>query len=155
GHYAFRFRKKITPGARPGGGRSHGDEVPLQGLRARVEGPDTGHGCWRAEVDSAGSSAIEGDHVMRSLFAVCVAASLTWAVAAADPDPPKDIQGTWSMTSAVERGKAVPAEKLKGGKFVIGKDKLTMSVGEKGDIQFSYKLNTAAKPKVIDLTQDG
>jgi uncharacterized protein (TIGR03067 family) len=87
--------------------------------------------------------------VLVGLFAV-----LLVGVATAGDDAKKalkQLEGTWSVVSVVERGKKVPADNLAEVQFVIAGDKLTMKKGDKSE-DGTIKLDPTQKPAHIDVT---
>jgi uncharacterized protein (TIGR03067 family) len=77
-------------------------------------------------------------------------------------DKPKDtkkdadkIQGTWAAEKATIGGKEAPEEQAKEIKIVFGKDGKGTVNTPKGEIEVTYKLDPAKKPKQITLEGDG
>jgi uncharacterized protein (TIGR03067 family) len=66
-------------------------------------------------------------------------------------DDLKRFQGTWSVTSAVEGGKAIPEEKTKDVQVVFDGNKISVKMGEKS-MDGTFKLDPSKKPKQIDVT---
>jgi uncharacterized protein (TIGR03067 family) len=62
------------------------------------------------------------------------------------------MQGTWTVVSLTEQGKAIPAAETEILEFVINKD--VISVYEKGkiEVQYQVKLDPEKTPKTIDFT---
>jgi uncharacterized protein (TIGR03067 family) len=79
------------------------------------------------------------------------------AAASAKDDAKGDherIQGPWKVVSAEDSGRKAPDEVIKHLKWVITKEKITYTFGNK-TTEWSYKLETTKKPKWIDLTEGG
>jgi uncharacterized protein (TIGR03067 family) len=62
----------------------------------------------------------------------------------------KRFQGTWSITSAVEGGKAAPEEMIKDFRVVIEGNKMTVTMGDKS-MEGTFKIDPDKKPKQIDV----
>jgi uncharacterized protein (TIGR03067 family) len=85
-------------------------------------------------------------------------ASLTETVAdtpkSKDGDDQKKLQGTWKVVSHELDGKEAPAEEGKEVKLTFRGTKVTFNVGE-NKFEATYKLDSAAKPKRIELSYSG
>ena len=86
---------------------------------------------------------------IKSLAAVVFVVSIAVAAArlAAQASP---IEGTWLPVSAELAGKPFPDEVLKTIKLVVKGDKFLVTVGQSPD-SGDLKINSAAKPKAIDI----
>ncbi len=62
------------------------------------------------------------------------------------------LEGTWVIVSAVENGK--PLDEIKGDKLTFKDGTLTIKTKEK-DEKGTFKLDSSAKPKTIDFTEEG
>src|SRR5262245_4336801 len=90
----------------------------------------------------------------RIAMKVRLLAALTVALLlAADADDAKKelakLAGTWDVVSVERDGKALPADKAKGGTLTIKGDKYVVKIGET-TIEGVYKLDPSLKPKAID-----
>ena len=63
----------------------------------------------------------------------------------------KALQGAWQLAELVTGDVPAPADRVKGVKFTVKDDKLTME-GLDGKREFAIKLDPSGKPKAIDLT---
>jgi uncharacterized protein (TIGR03067 family) len=84
-----------------------------------------------------------------------VLALLAWMVPVVHADDAeKDLkaaQGAWQLAELTTDAGPAPADRIKGVKFTIKDDKLTMD-GLDGKPEFTIKLDPSKKPKAIDLT---
>jgi uncharacterized protein (TIGR03067 family) len=74
---------------------------------------------------------------------------------AGNGDEPKDgenLQGTWLPSAAEFGGMKFPDEIRKTMKLVVKDDKYTVTVGKERSDHGTVKLNSAAKPKEMDIT---
>jgi uncharacterized protein (TIGR03067 family) len=87
---------------------------------------------------------------MKSLFLAGIFA-LVFCVAPARADDAKDLEGTWTPTSAELPGTKFPDEVLKTIKLVIKDGKYTVTVGKEED-KGTCKIAPDKKPKELDIT---
>jgi uncharacterized protein (TIGR03067 family) len=62
------------------------------------------------------------------------------------------MQGTWTIVSLTEQGKAIPAAETGILEFVIDKDVITVYEKGKIEVQYQVKLDPEKTPKAIDFT---
>jgi uncharacterized protein (TIGR03067 family) len=72
--------------------------------------------------------------------------------APAPADDKKDIQGTWTVVSAVRSGEKEPEDAVKKLGYVIKDDTITMLKDGKDVGTYTFKLDAAKSPKAIDAT---
>ena len=61
------------------------------------------------------------------------------------------LQGTWSLVSVEINGKALPREAIQGAELVVKRGKYAFTLGDT-QLEITYKLDPAKKPKTIDIT---
>ncbi len=64
------------------------------------------------------------------------------------------MQGTWTVVSLTELGKAIPAEETDILEVVVNKDVMTVYKKGKVEVQYRFKLDPDKKPKQIDFTDE-
>ncbi len=92
---------------------------------------------------------------MRSCFLILLTVGFLFSADVSKDDVEGDlekIRGGWKVVSAEDSGHKTPDEVIKNLKWVITKDKITYTFGEK-ITEWSYKLDPAKKPKWIDLRE--
>ena len=95
----------------------------------------------------------------------CMFAIVFLAIAAGDAycEPPDDdiqqqakqLEGTWTFSSAIDDGNKVPAERIRGAKMVFTKDKLVMVTPDGTKAELDYKLYGGNSPRWFDLINKG
>ena len=97
----------------------------------------------------------------RAAFAFLVVGPLAAAGSAGNPGGKagkKDearIQGTWSVVSGEKEGKKVPKGEVNDFKVTFGAGGKLMATHDGKDVEGTYQLDPAKKPRQIDVTIDG
>jgi uncharacterized protein (TIGR03067 family) len=82
-----------------------------------------------------------------------LAAAVAPAVRAEDKKAPKSLEGTYTLVSGEEDGKAVPEERIKGGIVRFTADKITGTDKDKKEFfAANYKLDATKTPWAITMT---
>jgi uncharacterized protein (TIGR03067 family) len=89
--------------------------------------------------------------LLRPLIALTLILSFLLAARSADARDGDTVEGAWLPSAAELAGKTFPDEVRKSIKLVIEDGKYTVSLGKAVD-KGTIKLNTAAKPKELDIT---
>jgi uncharacterized protein (TIGR03067 family) len=97
---------------------------------------------------------------MRRILLGCLVLGLLLAVAPLRADEKEELQklqGTWEMVSVVDRGKEVPADKIKGAKLIVTEAKAKLvppasAPAPAKEISLAVKVDPSKTPKAIDLT---
>lgn len=89
-------------------------------------------------------------------YAIGLLACLSTAGGADADKAKKDneaLQGTWAIVEVVASGVVAPKDKLKDGRFIVDKDRLTIRgvPGDKEDYEFRFRVDPSTTPKQIDL----
>ncbi len=87
----------------------------------------------------------------KSIVVLSLLLSLALTVRGDDTKDREAMSGTWLPETAELAGKKFPDEVRKTMKLVLKDDKYTVMVGDKSD-KGTVKLNSAAKPKELDIT---
>jgi uncharacterized protein (TIGR03067 family) len=90
-----------------------------------------------------------------ALLGLVLVAGALWAD---DPTKqgPAQLQGTWKVVSAWQRGEQSPAERVANLRLVIEGDRLIIKEGDKpSDEKATFKLDPKQKPPAIDIIPDG
>jgi uncharacterized protein (TIGR03067 family) len=91
---------------------------------------------------------------MKDILAITLIASFT-ALAVHAGDEKADLeklQGTWTVVSLTEEGKAVPAAEIAELMITIEKDEYTATVKDKAVAKYRFKIDPSKKPATIDFT---
>ncbi len=88
---------------------------------------------------------------LKSIVAITFMLSCSLAAASEEKKDDADIQGTWLPSAAEMAGQPLPESVRKSIKLVVNDGKYTVTAGSQVD-RGSVKLNSAAKPKEIDIT---
>lgn len=92
---------------------------------------------------------------MKTRIAFVLMAGLLLGADAKDAKKDTDlVQGTWQVTELVRNGETASKDDAAKAQLIIDGDKYTFKSGE-GDMQGTFKLDAAAKPKSIDVTPAG
>ena len=89
--------------------------------------------------------------LLKPVVLLTLVLSFPLAARSGDDKEGDTIQGTWLPSTAELGGKMFPDEVRKTIKLVVKDDKYTVTVGKQVD-QGTVKLNSAAKPKELDIT---
>jgi uncharacterized protein (TIGR03067 family) len=91
---------------------------------------------------------------MKDILAITLIASFTaFAVHAGDEKADLEkLQGTWTVVSLTEEGKAVPAAEIANLQITIEKDEYTATEKDKVVAKYRFKLDPTKKPAAIDFT---
>jgi uncharacterized protein (TIGR03067 family) len=69
-----------------------------------------------------------------------------------EEDDAKALQGVWRVTAVEDDGKAIPGDDVKNITVTFEKDTFVVKDGDKVMLRGTFKLETTAKPKAIDMT---
>jgi uncharacterized protein (TIGR03067 family) len=87
------------------------------------------------------------------LIASVIALALTSQIKADEKAEINRLKGSWKVSSVVENGEAVPADKIAKFVLVFEGDKLEWKVNAEKEMTFTFKIRPDAKPKEIDLNE--
>ena len=86
---------------------------------------------------------------------VCVAAGLTFAVAACGDEKPKKelepFQGTWAVVSITSNGAALPDDEVKKLTLVVKENERVISAGDKVVSKATFTFDATKNPKTMDI----